>query len=151
MATVYSNIATIENAPTPGTLMDPNIVRGKVRVVSGSYAAASLAASSVVRLCKLYAGDVVLMGPSWFGTEDTMGSGVTVKIGDDDDTTAADDDRYVAATALASAAIVQFNDAVTCINKRPYVIQKECWLIATFSAEEITGDLRFEVHIANAG
>lgn len=151
MATVYSNIATIENAPTTSTLMSPNIARGKVRAVSGHYTAASLAASSVVRLCKLYAGDVVLMGGSWIGTEDTMGSGVTVKVGDDDDTTSADDDRYVAATALSAAAIIQFNDATGCINNRPYVVQKTCWLIATFSAEEITGDLRFEVQIANEG
>lgn len=151
MATVYSNIATIEYAPGQSTLMSPNICRGKVRAVSGYYDAASLAASSVVRLCRLYPGDVVLLGGSWIGTEDTMGSGVTVKVGDDDDTTAADDDRYVEATSLASAAIIQFNDAVACLTKRPYVVQKECWLIATFSAEEITGQLRFEVQIANEG
>ena len=148
MATVYSNVATIENAPTPPTLMEPNIIRGKVRAVSGHYTAASLAASSIVRLCRLYKGDVVLMGGSWIGSEDTLGSGVTVKVGDDDDTTAADDDRYLAATSLASAAVIQFNDVTTALAKRPYVVQKDCWLIATFSAHVITGDLRFEVQIA---
>jgi len=148
MGTVYSDIATIENAPTPATLMAPNICRGKVRVVAGYYTAAALASGSVIRLCRLYVGDVVLFGGSWIGSEDNLGSGVTVKVGDDDDTVAADDDRYLEATALATAAIIQFNDPTACLSKRPYVVQKECWLIAT-TADAATGDIRFEVQIAN--
>jgi len=145
---VYSTIATIENAPTPTTLMASAINRGKVRVQVGSYTAASLATTSVIALFKLHLGDRVLLGGSWIGSEDNLGSGVTLKVGDEDDSTTADDDRYLEATACATAAIIQFNDAVACLSKTPYAIAKDCWCICTV-ADEVTGDIRFEIFVTN--
>jgi len=128
--------------------MESGKVRGKVRSVSWRYAATSLADATTIRVCKLYKGDQVLLGGSWIGSEDNLGSGVTLSMGDDDDTTAADPDRYLEATAIATAAIIQLNDAVACLSKVPYRVQKECWL-TVLTADEITGDIRGQVMIQN--
>lgn len=149
MADVYSDIATIENSPTPATHMSPNICRGKVRAVSGSYTAASLADTSVIALCRLYAGDVVLLGGSWVGTEDTLGSARTVSVGDDDSVTAADPDRYLAATSIAAAGVLHFIDLTTKLSVNPYVVQETCWCTATVGGLWVAGDLRFQILIAS--
>ena len=145
---VYSTIATIENAPSPTTLMASAINRGKVRVQVGSYTAASLAASSEIALFRLHLGDVVLLAGSWLGSEDNLGSGVTFALGDNDSVTAVDADRYLEATAIATAAIIQLNDAVACLSKVPYTIQEDCWCILTVG-DEVTGDIRFEILLSN--
>jgi len=148
MGTVYSDVATIENAPTPDTLIESGQVRGKVRSVNFAYTATALADASVIRVCRLYKGDQVLLGGSWIGSEDNLGSGVTLALGDDDDTTAADADRYLEATAIATAEIIQLNDAVACLSKVPYVVGKTCWLGIT-TADESTGDIRGQIMIQN--
>lgn len=144
MGTVYSVEAAIENAPTPSTLMDHGQIRGKVRHVTATYEAASLAAASVINVCRLYVGDRVLL--SSFIITDALGSGVTLALGDDDSVTAADPDRYLEATAAASAVVIQLNDVTTCIDKVPYEIQEECWLTCT-TADESTGTIQFEIDI----
>jgi len=151
MATVYSTVATIENAPTPSTAMEAGEVRGKIRSITGSYTYNTTASGTVVNLCKLYKGDQVKLGGSWIGSEDALGSGCTIAIGDTDDTDTADADRYLVATDVAAAGdIVQFNDVATCFTKVPYTIQKECWLTATDAGHAtVVGDLRFEVFISN--
>ena len=149
MATVYSDVATIENAVDPSTQMAPGQVRGKVRCVSFKYTAASLASASTIRVCQLYRGDQVKLGGSWIGSEDNLGSGVTLAMGDDDDSTAADPDRYLEATALATAEIIQLNDAVAVLSKVPYVIAKDGAWLTILTNDEITGDIRGEIYIAN--
>lgn len=149
MGTVYSDVGTIQNAPTPSTTIEAGQVLGKVRNVAGYATLASGASGTLINLCKLYRGDQVKLGGSWIGTEDTYGSGATVALGDTDDTTAVDADRYLEATSMASAGIVQLNDATACLTKVPYTIQKECWLQATTAGATISGDLRFEINIAN--
>ena len=144
MATVYSVEAAIENAPTPSTLMDHGQIRGKVRHVTATYEAASLAAASVINVCRLYVGDRVLL--SSYIVHDALGSGVTLALGDDDDTTAADADRYLEATAAASAGVIQCNDGATVIDKVPYEVRKTCWLTCT-TADEATGTIQFEIDI----
>ncbi len=150
MATLYSDIATIENAPTPSTYEEAGQLRGKTRTITGSYTYAAAASGQTLNLCKLYKGDQVKLGGSWIGSEDALGTSNTIAIGDSDDTTAADPDRYVEATALATAGVVQFNDGHACLSKVPYTIQKECWLTATNNGcASVSGDLRFEVFISN--
>lgn len=144
MGTVYSDIATIENSPTPSTLMDHGQVRGKVRHVSATYECASLATASVINICRLYKGDRVLL--SSFIISDDLGSGNTLAVGDTDSVTAADPDRYLEATAAASAVVIQFNDATACIDKTPYEIQEDCWLTCTV-VDECTGTIQFEIDI----
>ncbi len=151
MATVYSDIATIENAPTPSTYEVAGQVRGKLRSVTGTYAYNTSASGTVVNLCKLYRGDQVKLGGSWIGSDVALGSGNTIFVGDTDDSTAADPDRYLAASAVAASGdIVQFNDVSTGFAKVPYTIQKECWLTATDTGHAtVVGNLRFEIFIAN--
>lgn len=145
MGNVYTDIGAIQLAPTPATLSSPALDSGKIRVVEAVYEAASLAAASVIRICKLFLGEIVLLDS--YIIVDALGSGTTIEVGDDDDTVAVDPNRYLEATSCSSAAVIQFNDVVTCIDKVPYKIAKaECWLGGT-TADEMTGTLQFSMRI----
>ena len=97
---VYSDVATIENAPHVGdTFNNAQRLMGKVRVVQASYEMASTAANVEIAICKLRKGDEVLMN-SFVMHDDCGTSGNTMDIGDDDDTTAADADRYADGIAI---------------------------------------------------
>lgn len=144
MGNVLSDTATIETTPTPSTLMDHGLIRGKMRHVTAIYECASLATASVIRVCRLYKGDRVLLS-SYIITDD-LGTTNTLTLGDDDSVTAADPDRYLEAAAAASACVIQCNDYATCIAKVPYEIQETCWLTSTVT-EEATGTVQFEIDI----
>jgi len=150
MVEVYSDIGTVENVPTPQTPLVAAKYHGKVRVVQAIYEAAALDIDDVINICKLRIGDIVLMNS--FVMFDNLGTGCTLDIGDDDDTVLVDVDRYADAIDTAtSAETFQFNDVVTCIDKVPYVIAKDCWLQATNLGAAITGTLKFTIFIARAG
>jgi hypothetical protein len=154
MADVYSNVATIQNAPHVGdSFNNPQRAGGKVRVVQASYEAAALAANDVIRVCRLRKGDEVLMNS--FVMFDDLGTGTTLDIGDDDplDTGGAGDvDRYAdGIDTAAAAAVFVFNDVTACIDKVPYTIQADCWLTAKNLGAAATGTLKFTIFIARAG
>ena len=144
MTAVSSDVATIEAAPTPSTLMEHGLVRGKMRHVTAKYTCASLPTASTIRICRLYAGDRVLLN-SYLFTEDLLTTN-TLAVGDDDSVTAADPDRYMEAATAAAADVLQFNDFVTCVDKVPYTIQETCWLTCLTSGEA-TGSIQFEIDI----
>ncbi|MFP4477326.1 MAG: hypothetical protein ACLFOY_17315 [Desulfatibacillaceae bacterium] len=146
MTTVHTDVATIENSPTPDTYMDASLVRGSVRCIQAAYETAAAGAGTEIRVCRLYKGERVLLGQSHV-MHDALGAGVTLAVGDDDDTTAADADRYLEAASAAAAGVLQFNDDAACIDKVPYEVGKECWLTCTTGGAAATGTIRFEVYV----
>jgi hypothetical protein len=149
MATVYSDLATIQNAPHVGDSM--NIAAkegGKIRVVIASYEAAALAANDIINICKLRKGDIVL--PQSLVMHDDLGTGTTMDIGDND-SAGADADRYVDGIDTAAAASVAFFNQVAEIDKIPYVIQNDCWLQATNLGAAATGTIDFYILISRFG
>jgi hypothetical protein len=150
MTEVYSDVATKQNTPDPTNMLNVQRAGAKVYCVQAEYEADALAADDIINVCKLRKGDEVLMNS--FVIFDDLGTGTTLDIGDDDDTDAADPDRYADGIDTASAAAVfQFNDVATCIDKVPYAVQKDCWLQATNLGAEATGTLKFTIFIARAG
>lgn len=145
MATVNAVNYALGSTPYGTNIIDASLQGGKVRFIYDYYEAASLATATTINVARLPKGAVVL--PLSFIMHDALGSGVTLAVGDDDDTTAADADRYLAAADAASAGVIQFNDAATCIDKGPYKVQKDCNLTA-LTATEFTGTVRFFIFYA---
>lgn len=148
MAEVYSDIATVEKTPTPGSPLVAAKFHGKTRVVQASYEAAALAAASIINICKLRKGDIVLMNS--FAMFDALGAGTSLDVGDND-SAGADADRYADGIVTTSAEVFQFNDVAACIDKVPYIVQNDCWLQATLLGAEGAGTIKFTIFIARAG
>jgi hypothetical protein len=150
MATVNSDIAGYEiSGLAPASFLNPSMMRGKVRVVSGSYEAASVAAGTVIYLCKVYKDEVVLRSSSIM--HDALSTGVTLAVGDHVVSTdvAGDADRYVEATSAASAGVIRFNNAATCINKTPFTMTADSWVSITTAGAAANGTIAFEIHIGS--
>lgn len=149
MPDVYSDIATNQNAPHVGdSYNDSRKEGGKERVVQAVYEADGLAADSVIAICKLRRGDIVL--PSSMVMFDALGASTSLDIGDDDDTTAVDADRYADGIATTSAGAQVLNQAAV-IDKIPYIVQKDCWLTATLLGAAGTGTIKFFMNIVRFG
>lgn len=135
MATRNADIAAIQAAPTPSTLLSGLQVSGQlytariiVTTVTGE------AADDIVRLIKLPKGAQPVPGLSYI-ISGGGGSGATwtVDIGDDDDTVAAADvDRYCDGANVAAAGRDFFIDPVIpAAETTPYTLQKESWITLT--------------------
>lgn len=148
--TLYSDVATKENAPAGSELLSAQRGDAKVRCVQAVAELAAAAANAEIAICRLHKGDEVLMNS--FVMFDDMGVGTSLDFGDDDDSTAVDADRYADGIDTATAAgVFVFNSVVTCIDKVPYTVQKDCWLIAKNLGAASTGTLKATIFIARAG
>jgi hypothetical protein len=146
MATVFTDVAAVEENPTPETYLDVSLSRGKTRCVQAVYEANGAASGTVINVCRLYKGERVLLGGALV-LHDALGSGVTLKLGDDDGT-GADDDRYLEAASAATAGAVHLGGSVACINKVPHEVGADCWLTCTVGGGAATGTVRFEAHLS---
>ncbi len=151
MAEEFStDVATIQAAPTPETLLELSKVRGRVQMVSALYELLGTeVATDTIKICKLPPGALVL--PISYIEGENPGSALTLDIGDDDDTVLVDPDRYVDALDLAAGGNFLFSGASGVATATPYVTGKECWLEATvMTATTLTPDakLRFIIFLA---
>ena len=109
-----------------------------VKVVSGSYTAASTASGTVINLCELPKGavihDVVVDTAA-------LGASTTVKVGD-----GADDDRFVAASSTSSAATLR--GGVAAKGYRIGTNANDNLLTATIGGAAATGKIAFTVLFA---
>lgn len=147
---LYSDVATKQNDPANNEMLAPQRGDAKLHAVQCEYELDAVAADTEIALCRLRKGDEVQMDS--FIMFDDMGTDVTMDIGDDDDTDAADQDRYADGIDVATAAgTFVFNSVATCIDKVPYTVQKDCWLIAKVLGAAATGTLKANIRIARAG
>lgn len=145
MATLYTDVATVQNAPTPGSPLTASRNMGKVRIVNAVITFAAGQIGDIVNICKLRPGDEVIGG--WM-INAALGASSTLQIGDTDPT--ADDDRYLTASSTSSAARTEFPLAAMTANF-PYTIATDCWLQAKIAGGAVTGKTIFQVFIARAG
>jgi hypothetical protein len=102
MADVKGDNKTIQDAVTPGTLLAPEVIGGKERVIYDIYTLAASASGTVIYLPELPEGAMVT---DWIIDHAALGSSVTLKFG-----TVADDDAFMVATACAAADKKNFTD-----------------------------------------
>jgi hypothetical protein len=145
MATSYTDVGTIQNAPHVGdAFLTSQRHKGKVRVVSAVITMAGQAAGELINICKLRKGDEVVGGVMLSAA---LGAGVTVAIGDTDTSGTA---RYLEATVCTSALRVEF-PSIAKIAGVPYTITQDCWLQAVTAVGAATGAIKFTVLIAPVG
>ena len=138
MGTVYGVNATIENAAgPPGSFLQAGKWGGKVRVMTDTYEAASLAAASVIRVAKVPKGSVVLR-ISHVQMDDLGTSTITIAVGVADDTTLFD------AATVISTAMRFFDD----IDGAPWVASADTWIILSTDYAAATGTIKTEVYYA---
>ena len=145
-ALAYSDIATIQNAPTIETLNDATKVGGKLRVARGKYTAAvETSIGARINLCKLPKGARVIPELSQFKAGEFTTNTATITIGDDDDNgdaqgahaaNTADADRYMVADVMDAADATYFPlngvpniAAAACVDS--YKLGSEAWIYAT--------------------
>jgi hypothetical protein len=146
MATLYTDVGTIENAPHVGDAYNsPQRNKGKVRRVQAVITFAAGQIGDIVNICKLRKGDEVCGGVM---INAALGASSTLQIGDDCPT--ADDDRYLAATATSSAARTEFpaTDRVALV---PFTVTQDSWLQAKIAGGAVTGKVIFYVDILRQG
>lgn len=150
MSTYNTDVAAIQAAPTPATLLESGAVGGKVRLAIAKYTGVGTeAAASVINLVKLPKGARVLP-ISHIQFEAGQNADLGIKVGDDDTAgvgAAADDNRYlVSSTVGASAVKVDFSASANvgaAAVLTPYKLGAEAWIQAvtegqTFAAADFT-------------
>lgn len=147
MATVYTDVGTIQNAPHVGDSFNASQrVAGKVRRVTAIITFAAAQIADLINICKLRKGDEVVNGVM---INAALGASSTLAIGDTDPG-GADDDRYLAATATSSAARTEFPAAANVANI-PFTITGDCWLQGKVAGGAVTGRTIFVIDILRAG
>lgn len=141
MATVYSDIATVQNAPTPSTLVEVGLLGGKVRYACAKYSGSD-AAGTVINLVKLPKGARILP-ISNLQIEAGQGATLSVKVGDND-AAGADDDRYLAASVPGASAV---NVVLGASALSLYKLQNEAWVQLTTGVVALTADKVIAAHI----
>lgn len=123
MATIYTALATAQNADAVASLPNGSLLTGDVKFAQCSYTTtSSTAAGDVLRLAKLPTGAIVIPGLSFVSTED-CGTDVSIKVGD------SDDDAYSTAISLATAGRIAFVPGVAGPN--PAALTAPTWINAT--------------------
>jgi hypothetical protein len=146
MATVYTDVGTIENAPHVGDAYNtPQRNKGKVRRVTAVITFAAAGIGDIVNICKLRKGDEVSNGVM---INAALGASSTLQIGDDCPT--ADDDRYLAATSTSSAGRTEFPPAAN-VALVPFTVTQDSWLQAKVAGGAVTGKTIFIVDILRQG
>lgn len=135
MANVYGVEATMAAAIVKGgDQIERGLRYGNVITVYDYYEAASIAAGTVIYLGPIPLGYRVLPGSVLF--TDALGTGVTIKIGDE-----ADDDRYLGATSAATAGTLEF-PGIAMINKVPYAMAAQYHILLTTAGADASGTIR---------
>ncbi len=135
MATLYSDIAEVQNEPTAKTLNSGIKQYGNLAYCEAKYTVASGdTAADVVRLVQVPAGFRLVTALSTVVSEG-MGSGATatVDVGDDDDTDSTDADRYADGLDVAAAGVDIFDSSAAVARLTPYTTQKTSWITATLA------------------
>ena len=136
MATVYGVNRTKALDPKSTNTIVGGLIGGKVRVMSDSYEASSLASGSVIEV-----GHTLPVGATVLRVEvacDALGS-ATIDVGDADDT-----NRYLSAQSVASAALL-VNDETDGVGYTTDGTDDTQIQITTASAS-ITGTLRVNIY-----
>ena len=136
MATVYGVNRTKALDPKSTNTIVGGLIGGKVRVMSDSYEASSLASGSVIEV-----GHTLPVGATVLRVEvacDALGS-ATIDVGDADDT-----NRYLSAQSVASAALL-VNDETDGVGYTTDGTDDTQVIITTASAS-ITGTLRVNIY-----
>lgn len=138
MTTYYGVNSTIVNADgPPDSFVRAGKVGGKVRTMTDTYEAASLAAGSVVRVAKVPK-DAVVLRISNIQMDDLGTATITIAIGIADDTTLFD-----AATVIATS--MRFFDD---IDGAAWLASADTWIILTTAYAAATGTIKTEVYYA---
>lgn len=126
--TANSDTAALQASPLVRNRVDGDIVMGKIRIARGLVSTTDIAAAGDIwNIVQLPKGSVVI--PSLSRVEcEALGTGVSVKIGDNDG--AGDDDRYSAAFTLATAGTKTLTSGVSGLT--PYATTSDqTWIQAT--------------------
>lgn len=147
MATLYTDVANVQNAPHVGDALNKaSMAYGKVRVVQALIVLAAAAIGDLINVCKLRRGDVVIPDSQFMNA--ALGASTTLQLGDTDPA-GADDDRYIPAASTAAAATVKVGHAA--IANLPFEVTGDCWLQAKVGGAAATGRVVFTILIARAG
>lgn len=109
MATVYGTNRTLANTPEGSNIIDPGLLKGKVRVMVDDYTFASSAIGTIVEL-----GEYLPKGARVIDVElmsAALGSSVTLIVGDYED-----DNRYITATECNTANLRTRLNAIAGLN-----------------------------------
>lgn len=137
MATVYTDIGAISNAPTLSNRYQGNKKFGDLHLVTAVYTVtAALAANDIIRIVKLPAGARIVPHLSQIDTDGVGATTATLTVGDtdaqSDGTDATDADRYGAALDVNAAGKDLFDGATRGVaSNTPYALQSESWITAT--------------------
>lgn len=139
MATVYTNVATKQNAPSfaSSNINEAIVLTPKTRVATATYTVtAALAANDIIRLVKLPAGSVVIPHLSQIDGDGVGATTATLTVGDTDTTAAGvdatDADRYGAALDVNAAGKDLFDSSTRGVaSNAPYALQSDSWITAT--------------------
>jgi hypothetical protein len=146
MATLYTDVATVQNAPHVGDSFNtPQRAAGKLRIVTAVITLASAQIADVINICKLRKGDEIVAG---YMTNAALGASTTLNLGDTDAGGSAT--RYLDATGTSSAARTEFPASNKTANV-PYTITDNCWLQSVLAGGVASGKVIFTVFIARAG
>jgi hypothetical protein len=131
MATLYTDIAAVQLAPTPITMLDTLDATPTTRILTPVYTMTGTeAANDVIRVCKVPNGTKVICRSS--GTANTATASVaTITVGDDGLGGTLDADRYSTALDVAAAGVDSFTGGAAATV--PYVSSAEGWITATFA------------------
>lgn len=139
MATVYTNVATKQNAPSfaSSNINEAIVLTPKTRIATATYTVtAALAANDVINIVKLPKHSVVIPHLSQVDSDGVGATTATIKIGDNDVTAAgvdaSDDDRYGAALDVNAAGKDAFDSSTRGVaSNTPYALQSDSWIQAT--------------------
>lgn len=135
MATLYSNFAAVQLAPTATTMLDTIQATPTFRILQPKYTfTADEVATDVIRLCKVPAGTIIIPYLSNV-VSDAVATTATITIGDaavsSKDTVVADADRYSTALNVAAAGSDAFTGGVA--ETVPYQLTAERWITVTLA------------------
>ena len=149
MATVYSDVGTIQSSTNPETkaALNPLSISSLIQADTLVTISATAAAADVVRLVKVPAGYRLLPEYVRIYAEDP-GTTLTVDIGDDDATTAVDADRYVDGLDISAGGTFVGSTAPGVGLFARYTLQAQSWITLTYAtASALTSGAKIRVSL----
>ena len=149
MATLYTDYAAVQLAPTAKTMLDTLEATPTTRILTPKYAmTGDEVAADIIRICKVPAGTTVIARSS--GTANTATAAVaTITVGDEGlGSGTADPDRYSTALDVAAAGVDAFTGGVAATT--PFTSTAEGWITATFATlttPNATGVIQFFITV----
>jgi hypothetical protein len=131
MATLYTNYAAVQLAPTPITMLQPLEATPTTRVVQPVYTfTGAEAAADVIRVFQVPAGSIVIPHLSNV-VSDAVATTATITVGDDGLGSTLDADRYSTALNVAAAGVDAFTGGAAATV--PYQSTAEGWITVTLA------------------